>query len=869
MKTARSLRFALLAFTLIIFALQAESESFTPSDTYYSQEILGHWKWEMIEGDNSVTGVYTYQRDGKLIAEGMYSMNGRQIPIKLSGGWEIKDGTLVSTIKETNVPEMLPVGTVTKDNILEIEEAGFQYYSDDHGELGIRTRVFKSGSNTYESEFERTEKLAKEGDKEAQYKLGVRYCRGVYLSKDFKEAVKWYRMSAEQGDANAQADLGEMYNFGWGIPRDKKKALELYRKSAEQGNAKGQYYFANQYHNGQNFKEALKWYRKAAEQGPSANKAGVQPSKFISKAQAMLGNCYKHGLGVAKNPIEGYAWYTVAIANGDALSTESIKEIELSPEQLIEAQALSAAIQKRTVMKVLKSGSDTAGAEVDALIKLLELGWVDKVANNSKNKDHDKRIWEDASGKFKIEAMFKELKKGESSDTDIAVLEKSDGSLIQVPLKYLSSAGQDYIKKYSSSIQSMPTEKKIKKPQGDVNIKKEIMEYVSSRLEVGEVGEDIEKIKEPALSTCFAFPFYKTEITIPDVVNREKIVCVSTDTGLVIFSQPTKTKELPELFKLLNPEFTLKNEEDGQAMLSSFKAIYPLSFVGSVPRVEKRGKEWVFIIGEFFEKLEGFSAATDEQGKILSIGRSLSIEKSAKREPEVPENVEPEVPDQDEPEVLESPLGGSTLNSLFRELRGEPEVPDDEKRELIGAWGTVTVSPGGLKKLEEKFREKYETTDYDSNEQGKETLELLTSGVVVSYPHAVHFETVPNQPAKAKVRAWGTSKALEGFFSEVEDFLGIKVKYNSLKLLTETKTYPNFPANQFVKLGEELAKTMTPEYKVGSGGDWTESIYSKGLNSVNVKYLKDKGSLTLMIEGNRGFVDEIKSLLSKIKKPTP
>ena len=809
----------------------------------------------MTEGDNSVTGVYTYQRDGKLIAEGMYSMNGRQIPIKLSGGWEIKDRTLVSTIKETNVPEMLPVGTVTKDRILEIEEAGFRYYNDDSVELEIRTRVFKSGSNTYESEFERTEKLAKEGDKEAQYKLGVRYSRGVYVSKDFKEAVKWYRMSAEQGDANAQADLGEMYNFGWGVPRDKKKALELYRKSAEQGNAKGQYYFANQYHNGQNFKEALKWYRKAAEQGPSANKAGVQPSKFISKAQAMLGNCYKHGLGVAKNPIESYAWYTVAIANGDVLTTESIKEIELSPEQLIEAQALSTAIQKRTVMRVLKSGSDTAGAEVDALIKLLELGWVDKVANNSKNKDHDKRIWEDASGKFKIEATLKELKKGESSDTDIAVLEKSDGSLIQVPLKYLSSAGQDYIKKYSSSIQAMPTERKIKKPQGDVDIKKEIMEYVSSRLEVGEVGEDIEKIKEPALSTCFAFPFYKTEITIPDVVYREKIVCGSTDTGLVILSRPSRTKALPELFELLNPEFTLKNEEDGQAMLSSIQAIYPHTFDdGFAPRVEKRGKQWVFIIGTFFEKFDGFTASTDEQGKILSIGRSLNIEKSAKREPEVPENVEPEVPEQEEPEVLDS---------------GEPEVSVNEKRELIGAWGTVTVSPGGLKKLEEKFREKYETTDYDSDEQGKETLELLTSGVVVSYPHAVHFETVPNQPAKAKVRAWGTSKALEGFFSEVEDFLGIKVKYNSLKLLTETKTYPSFPANQFVKLGEELAKKMTPEYKVGSGGDWTESIYSKGLNSVNLKYLKDKGSLTLMIEGNRGFVDEIKSLLSKIKKPTP
>jgi hypothetical protein len=265
--------------------------------------------------------------------------------------------------------------------------------------------------------------------------------------------------------------------------------------------------------------------------------------------------------------------------------------------------------------------------------------------------------------------------------------------------------------------------------------------------------------------------------------------------------------------------------------------------------VEKRGKQWVFIIGTFFEKFLGFSASTDEQGKILSIGRSLNIEKFAKREPEVPENVEPEVPDQEEPEVLDS---------------GEPEVSVNEQRELIGAWGTITVSPGDLKKLEQKFGEKYETTGYDSDEQGKETLKLLTSGLVVSYPHAVHFETGPN-PAKAKFRAWGTRKAVDGFFSEVEESLGIKVKHNSLKLLTETRTYPSFPAHQFVMLGQELAKTMTPEYKVGSGGDWMESIYAKGLNSVNLKYLKDKHSLTLTIEGNRGFVDEIKSLLTKIK----
>ena len=66
-------------------------------------------------------------------------------------------------------------------------------------------------------------------------------------------------------------------------------------------------------------------------------------------------------------------------------------------------------------------------------MKLLELGWVDKLANNSKNKDQEKRIWEDASGKFKIEATLKELKKGESSDTDIAVLEKVMDRLPRFP----------------------------------------------------------------------------------------------------------------------------------------------------------------------------------------------------------------------------------------------------------------------------------------------------------------------------------------------------------------------------------------------------------------------------------------------------
>tara|TARA_B100000686_G_scaffold125141_1_gene132594 strand:- start:939 stop:1187 length:249 start_codon:yes stop_codon:yes gene_type:complete len=40
----------------------------------------------------------------------------------------------------------------------------------------------------------------------------------AYERKDYKEAAKWYRLSAEQGDEAAQYNLGQMYYEGKGVP---------------------------------------------------------------------------------------------------------------------------------------------------------------------------------------------------------------------------------------------------------------------------------------------------------------------------------------------------------------------------------------------------------------------------------------------------------------------------------------------------------------------------------------------------------------------------------------------------------------------------------------------------------------------------
>ena len=82
-------------------------------------------------------------------------------------------------------------------------------------------------------------------------------------------------------------------------------------------------------------KEAFKWFTKSAEQGND-------------DAQAMLGACHLNGLVVKNDPILAYAWYDVAITNGNEVAEVLIKGIKLTPEQLIEAEALSTEIYKRT-----------------------------------------------------------------------------------------------------------------------------------------------------------------------------------------------------------------------------------------------------------------------------------------------------------------------------------------------------------------------------------------------------------------------------------------------------------------------------------------------------------------------------------------
>ncbi len=74
--------------------------------------------------------------------------------------------------------------------------------------------------------------LAKQGNANAQYNLGVMSGEGLGVPQDDARAVHWWRKAAEQGQAEAQNNLGFMYNSGHGVPQDYAQAYMWFNLAA-------------------------------------------------------------------------------------------------------------------------------------------------------------------------------------------------------------------------------------------------------------------------------------------------------------------------------------------------------------------------------------------------------------------------------------------------------------------------------------------------------------------------------------------------------------------------------------------------------------------------------------------------------------
>ncbi|MBR0079940.1 MAG: SEL1-like repeat protein [Synergistaceae bacterium] len=91
-----------------------------------------------------------------------------------------------------------------------------------------------SQTNETETEFERIQRLAQQGDANAQNKLGTMYEFGNGVAKDYNQAAEWYQKAAQQGLGLAQMNLAELYEK---IEQNYAIAEYWYKEAANQGQA--------------------------------------------------------------------------------------------------------------------------------------------------------------------------------------------------------------------------------------------------------------------------------------------------------------------------------------------------------------------------------------------------------------------------------------------------------------------------------------------------------------------------------------------------------------------------------------------------------------------------------------------------------
>ena len=110
------------------------------------------------------------------------------------------------------------------------------------------------------------------------------------LTKNVKEAVKWYRKAADQGFAEAQSHLAFFYLGEKGLPQDINEFDKLIRKAAEGGDAEAQNFLGIFYEFGlrlpQDYVVAYKWYNLASAQGfPNARENRDKLAQHMMPAQ--------------------------------------------------------------------------------------------------------------------------------------------------------------------------------------------------------------------------------------------------------------------------------------------------------------------------------------------------------------------------------------------------------------------------------------------------------------------------------------------------------------------------------------------------------------------------------------------------------
>lgn len=177
------------------------------------------------------------------------------------------------------------------------------------------------------------ERLAKAGNAEAMYHLGMAYHTGAGVTQDRTQALDLFRRAAALGDPLASYKLG-CYFDGQGeglVADDAAQALKYKLVAAQAGYALAQQDVGALYARGGDVPSGLSWLEKSAAQG-------------WSSGLMILASVYNGAEGVQRDPAKTAAYFRLFLARSEPAEKQqewlSSFELQMSPEERKRAEEI-------------------------------------------------------------------------------------------------------------------------------------------------------------------------------------------------------------------------------------------------------------------------------------------------------------------------------------------------------------------------------------------------------------------------------------------------------------------------------------------------------------------------------------------------
>lgn len=215
-----------------------------------------------------------------------------------------------------------------KTAFTEYEKVAQQGNAEAQAKLGVMfywgRGTFRSDSKTYVWSL----KAARQGHQQAQHMMGYLFENGIHVEKDINKAIEWYRKSADQGYAPAQANLAGIYMLSEERPKEYQRGFRLAQSAAAKNNKHAEYLmgYYYQYHI-EDYRLARKWYTVAAKNGNH-------------EAANLLGIFYFNGLKIKRDIPKAFFWFRIAERNDSAKGFENRERAQrlLKDEEVIELE---------------------------------------------------------------------------------------------------------------------------------------------------------------------------------------------------------------------------------------------------------------------------------------------------------------------------------------------------------------------------------------------------------------------------------------------------------------------------------------------------------------------------------------------------